>query len=94
MAHYDAFEMVCNAECLQSIYSTSWPLMTPYENRKITANAHIFTRFWPNFGFESHKIARYLVLNVSMAHSDALRQCAMPLKYLEYLQALRTHAKT
>ena len=46
-----------------------------YENQP---RMGIFTRFWPNFGFESHKIARYLVLNVSMAHSDALRQCTMP----------------
>ena len=30
----------------------------------------IFTRFWRNFGLESHKIVRYLVLNVFMTHYD------------------------
>ena len=40
----------------------------------------IFTRIWPNFGFESHKIARYLVLNVSMAHSDAFKTMFNALK--------------
>ena len=40
----------------------------------------IFTRFWPNLGFKSHKIARYLVLNVSMAHSDAFKTIFNALK--------------
>ena len=49
----------------------------------------IFQRLYPNFGFESHKRVLYSVLNVSIVHTDDLRQRVMPSKCLQYLQALR-----
>ena len=72
-------------------------LWTSYENVKIglkSAQMGIFTRIWPNFGFQSHKIVRNLVLNVSMSHYDVFEtvcnaECLQSISW-----PLRTHMKT
>ena len=95
MAHSDDFETMCNALKVSTVPSAL------SEGRKMrlksAANGYfrIFIRLQLNFGFESHNIVLYSVLNALMTHTDVFETMCNALKVSTVpLDPSGSHSKT